>query len=129
GRGGSWGRGVGGVVFSPGGAGGAGAGGLEDARPLETPRGRHVPAERPADDADAFEVQFRMLVAEELESLHLVFERDGSELLVDRPLPVAAATRGAAIVHGHDYESLIGDPLRNQPAPHRLVDLQVMRPA
>ena len=68
-------------------------------------------------------------VAQRVQPLHLIFERHGAELLVDRPLPVAAAARRAAVVDGDDDEPLVGEPLRHEPVPHRLDDVQVLRPA
>ncbi len=102
------------VVETPLGDRRAGDGGVEDVGPAQHGERGEVAAEAPAADGDALEVEHAVLLGGVVQGGDLVVEDRGRQVVVDRPLPLAAAARRAATVGDDDGEPLVGEPLRGQ---------------
>ncbi|CAB5000410.1 unannotated protein [freshwater metagenome] len=103
--------GVGGVVQRPVGDGRAGDCGMEDIGSVEHGEGREVPAEGPAPNADAREIEIWLILSEGVKRIDLILEHPCREVAKDRPIPRRPSPRGAATVSDDHREPLIGDPL------------------
>ena len=66
------------VVVQPVDDRGPGDGGMKDVGPAQHRQGRHVAAEGPAVDADAFQVHLRIFLAQRLQPGHLIVQRHAS---------------------------------------------------
>src|SRR5207253_8684650 len=91
---------------------------LKNIRTAQHCQRRHVTAERPASDSHAFQVQFRELLTERLQSGYLVFEWNRTKPFRYGPLPISSATRGASVIERNDDETLIRQPLVLEPGGH-----------